>query len=438
MSDVLVVRLHGQDVGEIVRFPGGQIQFEFYPAYATQRDRPTLSQSFLDDEGEVTGGGRPTNNGEVPDFFSNLLPEGELRSYLAAKAAVPETREFELLELLGGDLPGAVEVVNEDPEERRERTAADAPAHRRVPVPGGVLTFSLAGVQLKFSAIEKAAGGLTIPARGMGGDWILKLPSLRFDDIPENEFSIMSLAEKMGIEVPETRLVPVGQIEGLPGEVVNERVADENALAVRRYDRTRTGRIHAEDFAQVLGMRADYKYKRYTYTHFARVLAAFTNERSVGEFSKRLMYAALTGNADLHAKNWSLIYRDGRTPELSPAYDLLCTTPHIPAETMALRLGSASGWRDRTLDDFAAVADAAHIDPAPFVRTAAETAERFRDIWPEASKSLPIPDAVRSAIETKLTTVPAITGAPGPRRRRGRLHKKPSGEWGTRPGVVRP
>ena len=424
MSDVLVVRLHGQDVGEIVRFPSGQIQFEFYPAYAAQRDRPTLSRSFLDDRGEVTGGGRPTNNGEVPDFFSNLLPEGELRSYLAAKAGVPETREFELLELLGGDLPGAVVVVNEDPEERRDHTAVDAPARRRASAPPDALTFSLAGVQLKFSAIEKASGGLTIPARGMGGDWILKLPSLRFDDIPENEFSIMSLAEKVGIEVPETRLVPMRQIEGLPPEAVNERMADENALAVRRYDRTATGRIHAEDFAQALGMRADHKYRRYTYAHFARILAAFSDERSVSEFSKRLMYAALTGNADMHAKNWSLIYRDGRTPELSPAYDLLCTTPHIPGETMALRLGSASGWRGLTLDDFAAVANAAHIDPGPFVHAAAETAERFRDIWPEASKSLPVPDAVRSAIQTQLTTVPAITGAPGPRRRRGGVGRK--------------
>lgn len=428
MSDVLVVRLHGQDVGEIVRFPSGQIQFEFYPAYAAQRDRPTLSRSFLDDAGEVTGGGRPTNNGEVPDFFSNLLPEGELRSYLAAKAGVPETREFELLELLGGDLPGAVVVVNEDRKEPRDRAAVDAPARRRAAVPRDALTFSLAGVQLKFSAIEKASGGLTIPARGMGGDWILKLSSLRFDDIPENEFSIMSLAKEVGIEVPETRLVPMRQIEGLPPEAVNERMADENALAVRRFDRTATGRIHAEDFAQALSMRADHKYRRYTYAHFARILAAFCDEQSVNEFSKRLMYAALTGNADLHAKNWSLIYRDGRTPELSPAYDLLCTTPHIPGETMALRLGSASGWRDLTLDDFAAVADAAHIDPGPFVYTAAETADRFRDIWPEASKSLPVPAAVRSAIETQLTTVPAITGARRPLRRRGRPRRKPNGE----------
>ena len=61
-------------------------------------------------------------------------------------------------------------------------------------------------------------------------------------------------------------------------------------------------------------MRADHKYRRYTYAHFARILAAFSDERSVSEFSKRLMYAALTGNADMHAKNWSLIYRDGRNP----------------------------------------------------------------------------------------------------------------------------
>ena len=68
MSDVLVVRLHDQDVGEIVRFSGGRIQFEFYPEYVAQRDRPTLSLSFLDDDGEVTGGGQYTDNGEVPDF----------------------------------------------------------------------------------------------------------------------------------------------------------------------------------------------------------------------------------------------------------------------------------------------------------------------------------------------------------------------------------
>ena len=54
-----------------------------------------------------------------------------------------------------------------------------------------VLRFSLAGVQLKFSAVMEASGGLTIPAGGMGGSWIVKLPSARFAAVPENEFAML-------------------------------------------------------------------------------------------------------------------------------------------------------------------------------------------------------------------------------------------------------
>ena len=416
MSDVLVVRLHGRDVGEIVRFDNGRTQFEFYPQYTAQRDRPTLSQSFLDDHGNVIGGGRHTISGEVPVFFSNLLPEGRLRTYLAAKAGVRETREFELLELLGHDLPGAVGVVREDHVDDPRHTPTSPKYWDDSP---DVLRFSLAGVQLKFSAIETAAGGLTIPPRGMGGDWILKLPSVHYDAVPENEYSMMTLAREVGIEVPETRLVPMGRVEGLPPDAVDGRIADMNALAVRRYDRTGDGRIHAEDFAQVIGLRPIDKYEHHSYASIALLLAALSNDRAVSEFSKRLMYAALVGNGDLHMKNWSLIYPDGRTPELSPAYDLLCTTVHIPNDDMALRLGAVTRWRDLTLDDFAAVAEAAHVDPDIFVNTAVETAERFKDTWPQASKSLPIPATVTSAVETQLATVPAIRGSPRPRSRRG-------------------
>lgn len=425
MSDMLVVRLHGQDVGEIIRFDNGRIQFEFYPEYIAQRRRPTLSQSFLDEHGDVIDGGKHTIAGELPVFFSNLLPEGPLRTYLATKAGVRETREFELLELLGHDLPGAIEVVRETPEEDGSRTTQTEPT-RHAPGPPNALRFSLAGVQLKFSTLIDAAGNLTLPTRGMGGDWILKPPSFRHDGVPENEYSMMELARRIGIEVPETRLVPMNRVKGLPPELVEGRMADANALAVRRYDRTKGRRIHAEDFAQTLGLRPNEKYERYTYADFARVLAVISDERAISEFSKRLMYAALVANGDLHAKNWSLIYRDGRTPELSPAYDLLCTTAHIANDDMALRLGSARRWKDLTLNDFASVAAAAHIDCGSFVSMATETAERFRDIWQEASKSLPIRDNVKAAIETQLATVPAITGSWRARHRRGRGKAKAS------------
>ena len=408
MTDVLAVRLHGQDVGEIVRFKSGRIQFEVDPEYAARRNRPTLSQSFMDDRGDIVDGGRGTSSGEVLPFFSNLLPEGRLRTYLAYQAGVRETREFELLELVGRDLPGAVEVGREGPTTDDCSAAGDDRPHR----PGSpeILRFSLAGVQLKFSAVAEAAGGLRVPARGVGGDWILKLPAVQYEGVPENEYSVMSLATAGGIEVPETRLVSMDRIAGLPSEVLDGRMAGGKALAVRRFDRTADGRMHAEDFAQVLGQRPGDKYDRYTYADLARVLATFSDERAVEEFARRLMYAALVGNGDMHTKNWALIYRDRRTAELSPAYDLLCTTAYIRNDGLALRLGTARRWNALSLDDFAAVADAAHVNPESFVRTATETAERFRDTWEAAAKSLPISGTVKDAIARQLAPVPAISG----------------------------
>ncbi|PYU65440.1 MAG: hypothetical protein DMG49_24220 [Acidobacteria bacterium] len=74
------------------------------------------------------------------------------------------------------------------------------------------------GVEVKFSAVMEASGGLTIPAGGMGGSWIVKLPSARFAAIPENEFVMLELARRAGIAVPENRLVRAADITGLPDE----------------------------------------------------------------------------------------------------------------------------------------------------------------------------------------------------------------------------
>ena len=114
-----------------------------------------------------------------------------------------------------------------------------------------VLRFSLAGVQLKFSAVMEASGGLTVPAGGMGGSWIVKLPSARFVAVPENEFAMLELARRVGIVVPDNRLVDMAEIKGLPEEA---RAPGGTALAVQRFDRVAGGEsVHMEDFAQVFG-----------------------------------------------------------------------------------------------------------------------------------------------------------------------------------------
>src|SRR3546814_5455787 len=107
----------------------------------------------------------------LPPFFSNLLPEGPLWSYLADRAGVHHDREFFLLWMLGKDLPGAISIKPVDGEELPpEANESHAHGHNRV------LRFSLAGVQPKFSAIrnEGKGVGLTIPAEGAGGSWIVK------------------------------------------------------------------------------------------------------------------------------------------------------------------------------------------------------------------------------------------------------------------------
>jgi hypothetical protein len=65
---------------------------------------------------------------------------------------------------------------------------------------------------------SEAAGGLTVPVGGMGGSWIVKLPSARYSAVPENEFVMLELARRVGIAVPANRLVDSAQIKGLPEE----------------------------------------------------------------------------------------------------------------------------------------------------------------------------------------------------------------------------
>ena len=185
------------------------------------------------------------------------------------------------------------------------------PQHR------GALRFSLAGVQLKFSAVMESSGGLTIPAQGIGGSWIVKLPSMRFAAVSENEFVMLELARAIGIAVPRIQLVSVSAIGGLPAEAAR---LSGKALAVERFDRgPGRQRIHMEDFAQVFGIFPEGKYKSVSYSNIAKVLWAETGEAGTFEFVKRLVFSVMIGNADMHLKNWSLLYPDTRRPVLSPA-----------------------------------------------------------------------------------------------------------------------
>jgi len=373
---VLNVALSGTRIGTLTLLPGDQTLFAFDQAYIDDPDRQILSLSFKDVLGGVITDIRPTRT-RVPPFFSNLLPEGMLRDYLAKRAGMNPKREFFILWVLGRDLPGAITITPATGEPwppEKERAGSPNQKARQT-----ALRFSLAGVQLKFSAVMDAAAGLTIPAEGVGGSWIVKLPSMKFEGVPENELAMMELARAVGIDVPEVRLMPLEAIAGLPKDIAR---VQGKALAVKRFDRAEDGSaIHIEDFAQVFGLYPERKYERASYRNIAEVLWTETAEAGVEEFIRRLVFNALIGNADMHLKNWSLIYPDGKNAALAPGYDFVSTIAYLPDTKMALTLGRSKKMTDLSLDQLSYFAAKARLPEKMVLDAGKETVERFLEVW---------------------------------------------------------
>jgi serine/threonine-protein kinase HipA len=399
--NALAVKLHGRQIGVINRLGGDRHLFSFEQDYIDDPNRPTLSLSFKGQEGGLV---LPTHavTARLPSFFSNLLPEGHLRDYLAARADVKPQREFFLLAVLGADLPGGLTVAPMD--QPREGAAEDSANHEHEErMPEAALRFSLAGVQFKFSAVMEASGGLTIPAGGMGGSWIVKLPSGRFASVPENEYTMMALARAVGIDVPRTELIEIRDIRGLPEDA---GIMEGKALAVQRFDRGAGGEtIHMEDFAQVFGLYPEDKYRHRSYANIAAVLWAETGETGTYEFLRRLIFSVLIGNADMHLKNWSLLYPDRRTPVLSPAYDFVATLPYIPKDELALTFGGSRSLSEITTDQLRRFADTARLPASPMWPIVTETTDRTVAAWEKLPEKDLLPEKMRTAIGDQILSV---------------------------------
>lgn len=397
---VLDVHLYGNPIATLTLVQGDRTLFAFNQSYIDDADRPTLSLSFKDQFGNLLTAFKPIRQ-VLPPFFSNLLPEGPLRRYLAARAGVKEKREFFLLWILGQDLPGALSVHPAAGEALPPQVEEELTMDERQ----NMLRFSLAGVQLKFSALKNdpKRGGLTIPAEGVGGSWIVKLPSAQYAGVPENEYSMMMIAKAIGMDVPELQLLDVNAIKGLPDGIGEFK---GQALAVRRFDRTTEGPVHMEDFAQVFGVPPDEKYEHVNYKGIAAVLGIESGDADVAEFIRRLVFSTLIGNTDMHLKNWSLLYPDKRTPILSPAYDLLSTIPYIADEKMALNYSRTKKMAEFSKDELKHLAAKAKISEKLVLDTAAETVQRFKQIWADEKANLPLEKKVVGIIDAHAESIP--------------------------------
>lgn len=400
---VLEVRLGETLVGTLTNLPNDQNLFVFDSDYIADASRPVLSLSLYDAYRNLVTKVRPVTH-RVPPFFSNLLPEGALREFIARRGEVNAQREFFLLWLLGNDLPGAVTV--RDAEGRPLPPSEKNPSVSRVRAGREVLRFSLAGVQLKLSAIGNPHRQLSIPASSVGGRWIVKLPSPAYPGLPENEFSMMEFARAVGIQVPEIGLIPLDKIPGVP--IPWQRLKG-NAYYIRRFDRGPNGRrIHIEDFNQLYGQFPEAKYKNYSYTNMATDLWRLTDEVQFAEFVRRLIFNVGIGNNDMHLKNWSLIYPDGRTAQLAPAYDFVSTVRYIADDRLALSIAKEKAANQLTLELLTRFARRAQVPSKLVLDTARETVEKMMTLWPVLQKELPLDRTTRIQITAHMRSVPLL------------------------------
>lgn len=380
---VYAVRLHGEHIGAIHR-RDEFTKFIFDRDYWDRPGRMVLGRWFEDHPRK-----RPHAVHAVPPWFSNLLPEGRLRELIAAEVGVTVHREMDLLARIGHDLPGAVTVHHDaGGTVALELTDNDAASVAGAAVVPGALRFSLAGMALKFS-MRETGDRLAVPAHDQDGDWIVKTPDLSYPGLPANELAVMELARTIGIEVPDTRLRARDEIDGLgPGAWPSE---ERVAYCVRRFDRSAGGRVHIEDFAQVLGRAGAGQNKYCSNVQTVAGLAYRGGDRdSLHEMVRRTVFNLLVGNGDAHLKNWSLIYPDGRRPRLSPAYDLVCTAVYPNQAEMGLPFFGATRVEDIGREHFLRIRDLLHLPGDDVVDVVDETVESFMQAWAEgASERMP-------------------------------------------------
>jgi serine/threonine-protein kinase HipA len=423
MPHVLNVHLHDRLVGTITNLTSDHNVFTFADEYVEDPDAPVLSLSFYDVERRLSLPSRAPQVRLLP-FFANLLPEGHLRQYLAQRAHVNPIRDFPLLWLTGHDLPGAVVVSHAEGLTALAKDAASVISHDVESDPD-VLKFSLAGVQLKFSAIREADGGLTIPVHGMGGDWILKMPSATYKNVPENEYAMLSFARDVGIDVPEVHLIDPSTVKHMPPEV---RIDLGRALYMKRFDRDGKRRVHIEDFNQIFNQYPADKYKHVSYGSMLTGIWRVMGEEGASEFVRRLVYNVAIGNGDMHLKNWSVIYRDGRTPELAPAYDYLSTIVHLPNDELGLSIAGSKAWSDVSADNLERLARKSEVPRGVVLSAARDMATRIRDRWPAFKTATDLEQREIDRIDDHMGRVPLLAGDAAPTVVAAKAMSPPAGE----------
>ena len=340
MAHELEVWLFAERVGTLA-LVDGRLSFCYTPDWLSHKEAVALSIS-------LPLQARPFDDRKTRPFFAGLLPEGQMRRLIAQQFQVSGQNDFALLDHIGGECAGAVtflEPGQDLPVPTRsddvqwlsdEEVVAILDELPRRPMLAGKdgLRLSLAGAQDKLPVVFDGTR-IGLPLNGTPSSHILKPAIHAVEDSVINERFCMALAEAMQLN---------------PAKSIVHLVLGRSFLLVERYDRLidaqgHRQRLHQEDFCQALGVVPEMKYQNEGGPDLVQCfdLVRRVTRPSAPQVLRLLDYVifnALIGNHDAHAKNFSLLY-SGKTPILAPFYDTLSTAVY-PTLTpkMAMKLGN--------------------------------------------------------------------------------------------------
>lgn len=280
----------------------------------------------------------------VRNYFDNLLPDSRtIRDRLAQRFRTTSSGAFDLLEAIGRDCVGAIQLLPEhDGPTNVERIDGEPLGEAEVEKllldtvitrgqgsePAGELRISLAGAQEK-TALLWHQGQWMRPLGATPTTHILKLPlglvghrRADFSTSVENEWLCLNILDAFGVPVPRSAVL---------------RFGDQKALAVERFDRRMHSsgrwlmRLPQEDFCQVLGQPSHLKYEADGgpgVADLARVLAqSVVSQSDLEALLKVQLIFWMLGAPDGHAKNFSIFLLAGGRFQLTPIYDVMSIWP---------------------------------------------------------------------------------------------------------------
>lgn len=348
----LDVYIAGAFCGQLTENKHGEITFEYTPEY--QGVPLSLSMPV----GLARYGDKV-----VRPYLMGLLPdESAVRNAIGAEYGISGNNPFRLLEAIGLDCPGAVQVVRKGaaaPDENAEqdlvklseedieaklvavRENAAAAWVDASPMEGH---WSLAGCQAKFTLREQ--DGTWFDCKGSAASTHIVKPGVSgFDSQAFVEFVSMRTAEAVGLPVARADYCTFGA---------------EPAIVVKRYDRVRDGanrvrRIHQEDFCQALGVMPDAKYAEQGGPSALKIIELLkttgSNAReNVYRFILYTFFNYLVGATDAHAKNHALLFLAPGAIRLAPLYDVASIAPYrslAPMKRKPLRAALSIGGENR-------------------------------------------------------------------------------------------